>query len=70
MDKIIVLAGIAGSVFLILLGTKYNANIAAVKGYSEIYEEYSSLLFKIGFAFISYSLILLYFRFLRKKIVF
>ncbi len=67
MDKIIILAGITGSVFLILLGTKYNANIAAVKGYSEIYEEYSSLLFKIGFAFISYSLILLYFRFLRKN---
>ena len=66
-DKIMVLAGIVGSVFLILLGTKYNANIAAVKGYSEVYEEYSALLFKIGFAFISYSLVLLYFRFLRNN---
>jgi len=65
MDKIIVLAGIAGSVFLLLLGTKYNSNIAAIKGYSEIYEEYSALLFKIGFAFIIYAMILLYFRFLR-----
>ncbi len=68
MDKIIVLAGIAGSVFLILLGTKYNSNIAAVKGYSELYEEYSTLLFYIGSGFIIYAMTLLYFRFFRKNV--
>ena len=67
MDKIIVLAGIAGSVFLILLGTKYNSYIAAIKDYSELYEEYSTLLFYIGFSFLIYSGILIYFIFIKPK---
>lgn len=66
-DGILVLAGLFGAVFLLLLGTKYNSRIAAVKGYSEVYEEYSTLLFYIGSTFLVYTLALIYFKFIKSK---
>ena len=57
-----------GAILLLLLGTKYNSKIAAVKGYSEVYEEYSALLFYIGATFLIYTLILIYFKYRKSKI--
>jgi hypothetical protein len=66
-NKFIVITGVIGSVFLILLGIKYHIRTTVVKGYSEVYEEYSTMLFYIGTIFIAYSLVLLYFRFFAQK---
>jgi len=62
-DKNIVLVGLAGSLFLILLGVNYYLRIDAVRGYTEMYEEYSSLLFYTGFALALFTSVILYFRF-------
>lgn len=67
-DVFIVFLGFIGAVFLLLLGAKYNSSIAAVKGYSDVYEEYSTLLFYIGSTFLVYTLILIYFKFIKSKI--
>jgi hypothetical protein len=67
-DKFYISAGLMGAILLLLLGTKYNSKIAAVKGYSEVYEEYSALLFYIGAAFLIYTLILIYFKYRKSKI--
>ncbi len=66
-NKVIVLISLVGASFMLLLGASYNSKIDAVKGYTEMYKEYSVLLFAFGFAFLSYALILSYFRFFRKN---
>ena len=66
MHKRMALAGILSSLFLIVLGLYYMVRANAVKGYSKVFAEYSSLLLIIGFIFMVYSLGTIYFRFFKK----
>ncbi|HDZ06739.1 hypothetical protein LCGC14_0292680 [marine sediment metagenome] len=66
-DKIIV--GISGFcvVFLLSLSIVYYFNGQAVKGYSKVYSEYSSILGFIGFILAVFVFILTYLRFFKKR---
>ncbi|MCK5814686.1 MAG: hypothetical protein KAH07_01955 [Flavobacteriaceae bacterium] len=67
-EMFIVLSSFIGVVFLFLLGAEYNSRIAGVKGYTKMYEEYGTLLFYVGSAFLVYTLLVAYFRFVKPKI--
>ncbi|MEQ9580986.1 MAG: PHP domain-containing protein, partial [Arenibacter sp.] len=66
MHKRIALVGMLSSLFLIFLGLYYMVRGNAVKGYSKVFAEYSSLLLTIGSIFMVYSLVTIYFRFFKK----
>ena len=66
MHKRIALVGMLSSLFLIFLGLYYMVRGSAVKGYSKVFAEYSSLLLTIGSIFMVYSLVTIYFRFFKK----
>jgi len=63
--KIIALAGLLSALFLVGLGLYYWVRANAVKGYSDLFTEYSSLLLIIGSVFMGYSLVVIYIRFFR-----
>ena len=52
---------ILGTIFLLVLGMVYYAKLEEVIGYSDVYEEYSSMLFKVGGGFFIYSVLILFF---------
>lgn len=66
MRKIIALAGMLSALFLVALGLYYWMRANAVRGYSDLFWEYSSLLLIIGSFFMGYSLFVMYIRFFRK----
>lgn len=66
MHKRMALVGMLSSLFLIVLGLYYMVRANAVKGYSKVFAEYSSLLLIIGSIFMVYSLGTIYFRFFKK----
>jgi hypothetical protein len=61
------LAGMLGALFLLALGLYYRFRGNAVRGYSEVFAEYSSLLLAIGAIFMAYSLLAIYFRYFLKR---
>ena len=66
-DKIIYAIGIISALFLVLLGYFYYAKIESLIVYTELYVEYSTLLFYTGFFFLGYMLILIYLKFIKEK---
>jgi hypothetical protein len=66
MHKRMALAGMLSALFLIVLGLYYMVRGNAVKGYSKVFTEYSSLLLVIGSIFMVFSLLTIYFRFFKK----
>jgi hypothetical protein len=65
--KSLPLAGVAGALFLLGLGLVYILRIQDVEGFTEIYPEYSRLLFIAGFALLIVSGLTTYFRIFKKK---
>jgi PHP domain-containing protein len=63
---LLILAG-GSALFMIVLAFVYSIRGERVKGYSEVYAEYSSLLAPIGCVFLLYVLIISYFRFFKQK---
>jgi hypothetical protein len=66
MHKRMALTGLASALFLVALGLYYMVRGNAVKGYSKVFAEYSSMLLTIGAVFMIYSLLIVYVRFFRK----
>ena len=66
MHKRMALTGMVSALFLIVLGLYYMVRGNAVKGYSKVFAEYSSMLLTIGSIFMVYSLVTIYFRFFKK----
>lgn len=66
MRKKIAIVGLLSALFLVALGLYYWVRANAVKGYSDLFSEYSSLLLVIGSVFMGYSLFVMYLRFFRK----
>ncbi|MCK0134514.1 PHP domain-containing protein [Arenibacter sp. S6351L] len=66
MHKRMALTGMVSALFLIVLGLYYMVRGNAVKGYSKVFAEYSSMLLAIGSIFMVYSLVTIYFRFFKK----
>ncbi|MCK0189757.1 PHP domain-containing protein [Arenibacter sp. F20364] len=66
MHKIMALTGMLSALFLIVLGLYYMVRGNAIKGYSEVFSEYSSLLLTTGSVFMIYSLLIIYFRVFKK----
>ncbi len=64
---ILPLCAVGSALFMIVLALVYYVSGERVKGYSEVYAEYSSLLWPIGFVFLLYVLIISYFRFFKQK---
>lgn len=58
----IILLSMLSSAFILLLGVYYYLKIENIEGFSEVFEEYSTMLFEIGFAFLIYTAIVAYFR--------
>lgn len=65
-NKNLTVLGLASALFLIGLGTFYFIRAQAIKGYSKVFAEYSSLLLTIGTVFLAYCMFILYIRFFRK----
>jgi len=66
MHKRMALTGLVSALFLVALGLYYMVRGNAVKGYSKVFAEYSSMLLTIGAVFMIYSLLIVYVRFFRK----
>ena len=66
MHKRMALTGMVSALFLIVLGLYYMVRGNAVKGYSKVFAEYSSMLLTLGSIFMVYSLVTIYFRFFKK----
>ena len=66
MHKRIALTGMVSALFLIILGLYYMVRGNAIKGYSKVFAEYSSMLLTIGSIFMVYSLVTIYLRFFKK----
>lgn len=64
--KDLVLLGLVGALFLVVLGTFYFIRAQAIQGYSKVFDEYSSLLLMIGLFFLAYCSFILYIRFFKK----
>jgi hypothetical protein len=58
---------LTGSVFLLVNGTLLKLKAPELKGYNDIYTEYSTLLLSCGTGFLIYSLILIFFELRRKS---
>ncbi len=67
IDRIIPVKGLAGAVFMLVLGAVYYSRIKHVADFTEMYEEYSTLLLYVGSAFLIYSGVVVYFRIFRSK---
>ena len=60
-QRIVSVFGLLGAAFMLGLGVVYFSRIKVIVGFTEIYHEYSSLLFIIGSAFLIYAGVVLYF---------
>ncbi|HUH47606.1 MAG TPA: hypothetical protein VLZ54_10670, partial [Arenibacter sp.] len=65
-EKYMAIMGLASALFLVILGIFYFIRAQAIKGYSKVFSEYSSLLLLIGSVFLIYSMLITYLRFFRK----
>lgn len=65
-NKNLTIAGLASALFLMGLGLFYCMRAQAIKGYSKVFAEYSSLTLTIGAVFLVYCVFILYLRFFRK----
>lgn len=65
-EKRLVVISLAGALFLVILGGFYFIRAQAIKGYSKVFSEYSSLLLTIGSIFLIYCMFIVYLRFFRK----
>lgn len=66
-DRIISIKGLAGAVFMLVLGAVYYSRIKHVADFTEMYKEYSTLLFYVGSAFLIYSGAVVYVRIFQSK---
>lgn len=66
-DKELPFFAVASAFFMIVLALMYYFRGEAVKGYSEVYSEYSLLLGPIGLLLLLYALAVVYFRFFKHK---
>lgn len=66
-DRIIPNKGLVGAVFMLVLGAVYYSRIKHVADFTEMYEEYSTLLFYKGSAFLIYSAVVVYVRIFQSK---
>lgn len=66
-NKLLVLLAGVSAMFLSILALVYYFRGEAVKGYSEVYSEYSGLLGPIGIVILLYTLIVAYFRFFKRN---
>lgn len=62
IDQMIPIKGIFGALFLLVLGLVYYSRIQEIEGFTEMYDEYSTLLFYIGSVLLIYSGFVLFFR--------
>jgi hypothetical protein len=62
VQRLLPLLGVMGALFLLGLGWHYFNRIKPVEDFTEMYQEYSTLLFYAGAAFLIYSVIVLLFR--------
>lgn len=66
-QKLVPAIGIFGALFLLALGWMYYSRIKDIAGFTEMYDEYSKLLFLIGSVFLIYSGSILLFRIYKKR---
>ncbi|MCM4168598.1 hypothetical protein KCTC52924_02176 [Arenibacter antarcticus] len=66
-DKTLAIAGGANALFLLVLGVLYFLRGQVIEGYSDLYDEYSSLLFIIGGVLAVYSAMVIYSRFFAQQ---
>ncbi len=62
VNKLLSIASLLSGLFMILLGLSYYMRIENIIGFTEMYEEYSTILYYVGFALLIYSSITIYFR--------
>lgn len=60
--RILPIKGVVSAIFMLALGFVYYSRIREVDGFTEMYEEYSTLLFYIGAVFLIYAGLLLFYR--------
>ena len=65
-EKSLAFFGLGSALFLVILGGFYFVRAQAIKGYSKVFAEYSSLLLTIGAIFLIYCMFMIYMRFFRK----
>jgi len=66
-DKLIPVKGVFSAIFMLGLGIFYYSRIKNIEGFTEMYGEYSRILFIVGSIFLIYSGIIIFFRIIRKK---
>jgi len=66
-QRVVSVFGLLGALFMLGLGVVYFSRIKDIEGFTEIYHEYSSLLFYIGSAFLIYSAVVVYFRIFKRN---
>ena len=66
-DKGLPFLAMASAIFMMILALVYYFRGEAVKGYSEVYSEYSLLLGPIGLLLLLYTMAIVYFRFFKSK---
>src|SRR5690606_7678340 len=66
-EKNLTFLGLASALFLVILGGFYFVRAQAIKGYSKVFAEYSSLLLSIGAIFLIYCMFMIYMRFFRRE---
>ena len=67
-QRVVSVLGLLGALFMLGLGLVYFSRIQDIEGFTEIYHEYSSLLFYIGSTFLIYAGVVVYFRFFKRNI--
>lgn len=67
LNRLIPVKGIFSALFMLGLGAVYYAKIVDVIGFSEVYGEYSTILFYAGSVFLIYSAMVTFFRIFRVK---
>ena len=65
-DRILPIKGVFSALFILVLGMVYYSRIKQVADFTEMYEEYSTLLFYIGSVFLIYSGLVSFFRIIKK----
>ena len=65
-DRILPIKGVFSALFMLVLGMVYYSRIKQVADFTEMYEEYSTLLFYIGSVFLIYSGLVSFFRIIKK----
>ena len=61
-NELLPIVGSLSGLFMIILGFSYFVRIENIIGYTEMYEEYSTILFYVGSALLLYSSITIYLR--------